>query len=323
MRRTALLLVTIVSVLATAVLAGDLTPPGAPASTMKTLEQAEPRTPISSLPFLITQPGSYYLTRNLALSNANTHGIRVQADNVTIDLNGFALIGAGNALGTSGTGINVEGDRYNLAIRNGTVRDWRGWGIRAVTGRNCQFESLRAFSNGNVGILAGPCSLVSGNTCYGNLAWGIGVTGPCTIINNTCVSNDEGIVVNAGSTITGNTCYLNAKDGIRCIERGNTITFNTCAYNTGNGISTSTVGNCSIANNTCSYNGNGGDGAGIYALGSGNCVEHNLVSQNDRGIDVDNTGNYIASNRASANTTNYDIVAGNTVAIGDLANVSF
>src|ERR1700722_17008335 len=39
---------------------GSLTPPGAPAPTMLTLSQIEPRTPISSLPFNITRPGSYY-----------------------------------------------------------------------------------------------------------------------------------------------------------------------------------------------------------------------------------------------------------------------
>jgi hypothetical protein len=36
---------------------GSLTPPGAPAPTMKTLAQIEPRTPISSAPFTITVSG--------------------------------------------------------------------------------------------------------------------------------------------------------------------------------------------------------------------------------------------------------------------------
>src|SRR5438105_5129643 len=37
---------------------GSLTPPGAPAPSMKTLQQVEPRTPISSAPFTITNSGS-------------------------------------------------------------------------------------------------------------------------------------------------------------------------------------------------------------------------------------------------------------------------
>ena len=52
---------------------GALTPPGAPASTMKTLDQVEPRTPVNvttvpgdaSYHHITTTPGSYYLTGNL------------------------------------------------------------------------------------------------------------------------------------------------------------------------------------------------------------------------------------------------------------------
>src|SRR4051812_45809594 len=69
---------------------GSLTPPGAPAPTMKSLDQIEARTPISSVPFTISVPGSYYLTTNLTAA-LNQNGITVSADNVTLDLNGFHL----------------------------------------------------------------------------------------------------------------------------------------------------------------------------------------------------------------------------------------
>src|SRR3954470_21985484 len=75
--------------------AGPLNPPaGAVAPTMKTLQDVEPRTPIQSLSgsaaasYVITQPGSYYLTGNI-VRTPNKHGIQVLADNVTIDLAGF------------------------------------------------------------------------------------------------------------------------------------------------------------------------------------------------------------------------------------------
>src|SRR5580698_1789256 len=55
--------------LATVFAQGSLTPPGAPAATMKSLDQIEPRTPISSAPFTITNPGSYYLAANLTVSS--------------------------------------------------------------------------------------------------------------------------------------------------------------------------------------------------------------------------------------------------------------
>jgi parallel beta-helix repeat protein len=290
---------------------------------MKTLAQVEPRTPISSIPVTITQSGSYYLTRDMGPAAQDTNGVTIQVDNVTIDLNGFTLIGAGKAVGTSGSAIVLDGTRYNVAIRNGTIRDWRAFGILGSGGCNSQIESLRCYNNGYDGIAAGQGSIIRGNCCYENGESGISAAGPNTLCDNTCMENKNGIVANGGSTILGNTCYHNSELGIRCSEKGNTVSFNTCSFNGTDGIYISNFGGCQIVNNTCSSNGNGGDGAGIHALGNGSCIEHNLVCLNDRGIDVDWAGNYIASNRASANTTNYDIAGGNTQGAGDLANVSF
>src|SRR5438445_10077681 len=83
---------------------GPLTPPGAPAPTMKTLDQIEPRTPISSVPFTISQAGSYYLTKNLT-GTASQDGITIAADNVTLDLMGFSL----NGIASSGNGVATSG----------------------------------------------------------------------------------------------------------------------------------------------------------------------------------------------------------------------
>src|SRR3954454_9857343 len=104
---------------------GVLTPPaGAPAPTMKTLDQIEPRKEVNATNtpgnatnlFIINAPGSYYLSGDIT-GVAGKSGILINADSVTLDLNGFALIGGG-----SGTGIAVTSLERNLTIRNGTVR---------------------------------------------------------------------------------------------------------------------------------------------------------------------------------------------------------
>src|SRR5689334_9768577 len=57
-------------------LAGNVTPGDAP-----------------GFPVTISVPGSYRLTGNIALTDLSANVIEITADNVTIDLNGFSLIG--------------------------------------------------------------------------------------------------------------------------------------------------------------------------------------------------------------------------------------
>jgi hypothetical protein len=111
---------------------GPLTPPsGPPGPTMKSLQQIEPRTGISALPFTISTSGSYYLIRNLRGASGE-NGITITADDVTLDLNGMSLIGVGGSL----HGVSIDGGLSGVAIRNGTVRDWgaKGVDVALVTG---------------------------------------------------------------------------------------------------------------------------------------------------------------------------------------------
>ncbi|MEO5722423.1 MAG: hypothetical protein ABIR71_13265 [Chthoniobacterales bacterium] len=69
-----------------------------------------------------------------------------------------------------------------------------------------------------------------------------------------------------------------------------------------------------VTGNTCDSNGlgTGGDGAGIHATASDNRIESNNVTDNDRGIDVDQGGNLIIKNSASGSSfNNYEVVANN------------
>ena len=111
---------------------GSLTPPGAPAPTMKTLQQIEPRTPLeagspgvsigASGTVTISQSGSYYLTGNLTVTSGD--GIRITASGVTVDLQGFTI--RSTLTTASSEGIDIDAARvsiYNGHIESGTIYD--------------------------------------------------------------------------------------------------------------------------------------------------------------------------------------------------------
>ncbi|MBC8010581.1 MAG: right-handed parallel beta-helix repeat-containing protein [Burkholderiales bacterium] len=120
-RRAAPVLALITLVPALAFAQGALTPPGAPAPTMKTLQQVEPRIDLATLPgtaaavISITQSGSYYASGNIGGSTGK-HTIVVAATNVTIDLNGFTL----SVTGTANAGVFVSASA-NVTVRNGRI----------------------------------------------------------------------------------------------------------------------------------------------------------------------------------------------------------
>ena len=289
--------------------AGDLNPPlGAIASTNCTqLNQQS-----ASFPITISAPGCYVLTSNLT-GTSGLNGIVIQVGDVTLDLNGFAMIGE---LGASTNGIQALGGTQNIEIRNGTVTGWGGFGIDILSAPNSQLKDLRVANNGLNGLQIGSDSLVTDCTAQDNLGIGMFVAGGSTVINCTSSSNEsDGIVTGLFSTIRSCTTRFNTGDGIR--TGTSTVSGCTSTRNLGDGIEVS--GDSLVVGNTCSENGFiFGDGAGIHVTGANNRIERNNATKNDRGIDVDAAGNLIVGNSASDNTgtgtpsANYDIAVGNS-----------
>ena len=112
------LLSTLSSQPSTCLAQGSLTPPGAPAPTMKSLAQIEPRTPISSAPFTINVPGSYYVTTNLTVATGDA--ITIATNGVTLDLSGFTI--SSTAARVTGTGILLNPNVQDISILNGFIR---------------------------------------------------------------------------------------------------------------------------------------------------------------------------------------------------------
>lgn len=314
---------------------------------MKTLDQVEARTPISSLPFVITTSGSYYLVGSLTASQG-TNGITVAVDNVSIDLNGFALIGKPG----SSNGVFATPSIRNISVRNGTVRNWGRSGIAATNTLNGLFEEVRADSNSGIGIDTGNGAVIS--KCVSISNGGIGINGGngSSIKDCTAESNGgAGINSSSGSTITGCASQYNTGVGIlaspgtsikNCSVQSNggggisaagACNIVGCAVysNTGIGISTflSTVQDCTVINNTgdgiymVSYGvilnnnayGNGGFTASnnnIHVSGSYNRIEGNHVTLGYTGIRVDTSGNVIIKNSSGGQgAANYIVAAGN------------
>lgn len=177
---------------------GLLTPPGPPGPTMKTLQQVEPRTPIGSLPFTITESGSYYLTTNLG--GGAGFGLIISNSHVTLDLMGFEIAGG------TGVGISVFGARSNIWIRNGSVRGWDAWGVDADAASNCLLENLRVTENGFAagagGLRLGSRGIVKNCAASGNAGPGLQVSGEhCRIENNHFTLNGRGLLVTGTSNV--------------------------------------------------------------------------------------------------------------------------
>lgn len=125
---------------------GSLTPPGAPAPTMKTLDQVEPRTPITSFPATITQSGSYYLTRSVTSNFAGLiYVIGIFTNDVTVDLCGFALRNTGtNAVAAVYISPPPNSSFKNVNVKNGSLVGFNvSPTIVGFAPRYCALEDLK------------------------------------------------------------------------------------------------------------------------------------------------------------------------------------
>jgi hypothetical protein len=188
------------------------------------LTPAAAATPISQC-MTITEAGSYELVQNLQLDNYGDC-LFVQADFVTIDLKGYAIISP-NRWGSA-----VSGFGRSLVVRGGTVYNFYT-GIRGSDG--LVIERMRVVSNmvgveANSGIM-GASAVVKDSVFSDNNQWGVNLSagvvtgnsfvrngigvmgglfgfppgGSITIANNTFSQNSVGIQTQGPASIQNNT----------------------------------------------------------------------------------------------------------------------
>lgn len=328
--------------------AGPLDPPaGAVKSSYKTLTEIEPRIAVNATNtagdtnsvFRITQPGSYYLTENVLGQSAKI-GIEINASGVTLDLNGFDVVGVPGSL----DGIRTDaGADTSITIINGSIRNWGGSGVNlaSFTTVDSVLDHLIVTGNGTDGIDASTNAVISHCVASNNAVDGISSGSGAVITECTASSNGRtGIGPSSGSTVAHCSAFLNVSSGIS-LASGGTATSCNSRSNGGHGIGTSSqciVTNCNVSTNTangircagsgsliegnvCSLNGiNAGDGAGIAVVSVDNTVVGNHCQGNDRGIDVSAAGNLILRNTCANNPTNFLIVADNRY--GPIVNIT-
>ena len=232
---------------------------------------------IKALPYTITVPGFYYLTKNLTATGT---GITVDADHVVIDLMGFNIIGPGRETAYN-DGIKLN-NTSNVEIRNGTIRNFGVHGVSGTTSfiKGIRIINIRAISNGYNGISLTPTvgSLVKG----------------CTTADN----DHDGIAVGRGATVSGNISYENGRDGIFFNYPGRTIIGNTVYNNAENGIYTSS--GATVTSNTAYGNTENG-----FRIGSGCTVTNNTAYSNNQ------YGFYLSSHNLFWQNTGYSNTLGN------------
>jgi len=280
---------------------GSLTPPGTPAPTMKTLDQIEPRNAITNLPYTITTSGSYYVSATLYGSD----GINVSADNVTIDLMGFALSGE-----TTGEGVYTQNS--GIVIRNGIIAGF-GTGVLLANANGCRLQNLVCISNRYRGIQVsasdGRCvgNTISDCTVSANEEAGVylgaSTAGTCAGNEfNRCVVSDNlshGFWLNTlfsagfsvGNRILDSSITANGGSGIRLATSsggqsyGHLIAGCTLTQNATNGIHIDNASGNRIENNTCQSQ----TGTSSYGIRTANCASNLIV----RNLCLGQTSNYL------------------------------
>jgi hypothetical protein len=225
----------------------------------------------SKYPIKITKSGSYILKSNL-VPPTNTTAIDIQANNVSVDLNGFAIIGTPTVPNvraihqSSGTGVY---------LRNGQVS-----GLCIGLGQNALVEDIIALNcTSTDAIDVGPNSTVLRSQALSGHDSGIVCGGP----GNNCLFADDVATANPvnGIVCIGSGCNFarNTTNGNGSIGTGNGLDCNGSACLFDGNVSNNNLGYwLSAFDHTSAATGNLLNGNGIAPINTAASLGNNLCN---------------------------------------------
>ena len=173
---------------------------------------------IDSLPAVLTTKGVWCLRGDLSIGQTTGQAILVDANNITVDCNGFRLGGLAAGVETSMLGIDGNG-RLNVAVRGCNIRGFLV-GVRLLANAAGEgghlVEDNRFDGNTYMSIyVVGDGSVVrrnlvreTGGTTFSAAAFGIRTLGVAYLVDNIVAGVSPG---DGGSTAYG--LYIDGNDG--------------------------------------------------------------------------------------------------------------
>jgi len=184
----------------------------------------------------IDQPGSYELANNLTVAG---NCLVITAQGVTIDLNGFKIVGNGTGTAILGPQKAAGIPQARTVVRNGDISNFA-----QATNLSGTVERLRVISNAS-GIVVGV-GTVQDNIVQSNAATGIQLADGIAS-GNLLIANGTGILVQEAGILTNNQAAGN-KIGIDVSGTGSALIGNISDGNSQIGIRVACPSN--LSNNT-------------------------------------------------------------------------
>jgi len=220
-------------------------------------------------PVRITESGSYLLTSNLSLDSDDSF-LEIEADHVNVEMGGHSVVGWGPG---PNHGIQIR-SRMNVAISNGTISNFTGWGIHDPEGHCHQIADVRLLRNIAGGaLLTGSGHTIRNCVACDNMGDGFFLGDGCSVFDTHAVRNrGQGIGCGMACIVDRSVALSNVGDGV-ALDHGSVARGIASARNEIIGLRAvgSVITECALA-----YCGEG------VRCSAGSVVAHSVAHRNER-----------------------------------------